>query len=110
MSSYQYLKLQFIEIIGLSKDAVHIHIGLLVLVLTIFLWQKGKVTLVCIIPVLLVATGMECIDLYDDLSSVGYMRWGNSLHDIVNTLLWPVLIVIYFWIKKIGKSHQNGAS
>ncbi len=95
-STYQNLKLQIVDFIGLSKDAIHIHIGPAAFVATIILWKKAKVTPICLIPVLLLAMGMESVDLYDDYKSVGYMRWSNSIHDMINTLFWPVLIVLFF--------------
>lgn len=104
-SAFQSLKLQFIDIVGLSKDAVHIHIGLLVFFLSVLLLGKGKITATCLFPVFLVALGLELLDLYDDFSSVGYLRWQNSTHDIVNTLVWPASIVVYSKFKQATKSN-----
>jgi len=94
------LKLHILDLVSLSRDAVHIHIGLAVFFMAVLLWEKGKVTLSCVVPVLVVAIGMELFDLYDNFGSTGSMRWLNSLHDIINTILWPVLIAMFFWIKE----------
>lgn len=94
MSSFQSLKLQIIEIVGLSKDAIHIHIGLGVFILCVLLFGKGNITFKCLLPVFVVALGMEIMDLYDDYYSVGYFRWINSLHDFINTSFWPFIIVV----------------
>lgn len=93
-SSFQVLKLQVVEILGLSKDAIHIHIGMSVFVFSVLVFGKGKIAFKCLFPVFIVALGMEVMDLYDDYNSVGYFRWINSLHDFINTSLWPVIIVV----------------
>lgn len=93
-STYQNLKLTFLELVNLSKDAIHIHIGLLVFFLAVALWRRGRFDILSLVPVFLVAGAMEALDLRDDLGSFGYMRWKASLHDLINTVFWPVLVVI----------------
>lgn len=98
-SGYQELKLQIVDFLGLSKDAIHIHIGLIIFVFAVAIWKKGKVTPICLVPVLLVAFGMESIDLYDDYNSLGYFHWSNSIHDILNTTIWPILMLVLVKVK-----------
>ena len=93
-SAYQNLKLIVLDVLSLSKDAVHIHIGLLVFFLTVVLWRRGQLDILALLPVFLVAGAMEVLDLRDDLGSLGYMRWSASIHDLVNTVFWPTLVVI----------------
>jgi hypothetical protein len=93
-SPFQSLKLQIVEFLSLSKDAIHIHIGMSVFIFTVLLVGKGKITVKCLLPVFVVAFGLEAIDLFDDFTSVGDFRWFNSLHDFINTSLWPVIIVL----------------
>jgi len=93
-SAYQNLKLSFLEIVNLSKDAVHIHIGLVVFFLAVALWRRGRLDSLSLIPVFLLAGVMEALDLRDDLASFGYMRWSASLHDLINTVVWPTLVVV----------------
>lgn len=56
--------------------------------------RKGRVEAIALIPVALVASLMEVTDLYDNYRTLNSMHWGNSLHDIVNTVFWPVTIVL----------------
>ncbi len=93
-SAYQNLKLVILDVLSLSKDAIHIHIGLLVFFLAIVLWRRGQHDILALLPVFLVAGGMEVLDLRDDLGSLGYMRWSASLHDLINTTFWPTLVVV----------------
>jgi hypothetical protein len=47
-----------------------------------------------LLPVFIVAGAMEFLDLRDDLTSLGYMRWSASGHDLINTIFWPTITVI----------------
>lgn len=91
-STYQLAKIHIMNVLPLSKDAVHIYIGLLVFFCAIVIWKKGRIQPACLIPVLVVACGMEAFDLMDDWRSFGYFRWSASFHDIANTSFWPLLI------------------
>ena len=100
-SAYQNFKLIILDVLSLSKDAIHIHIGLLVFFLAVVLWRRWQLDILALLPVFLVAGGMEVLDLRDDLESLGYMRWSASLHDLINTIFWPTLIVISSkWLMK----------
>jgi hypothetical protein len=83
------------DLLNLSKDAIHIHIGLTIFFVSVILWQKGNIKSICLIPVLFAAGLMEVIDLYDDINSLGHMRLAASAHDIINTCIWPTLIVLF---------------
>ena len=100
-SFYQNIKLHFLSLVHLSKDAVHIYIGLIVFFIYVLIFRKSLNSLKGLIPVLLIAVAMELFDLKDDYYSLGYFRWGASLHDIINTLFWPFIIVIFFKLKLI---------
>ncbi|WP_339722666.1 hypothetical protein [uncultured Paraglaciecola sp.] len=106
-SPFQGLKLQIVELLSLSKDAIHIHIGMSVFIVAVCVLSKGRITFKCLLPVFIVAAGMEAMDLYDDFNSLGYCRWGNSLHDFINTSLWPVIIVVLVTRLKKWRNTPN---
>lgn len=93
-SLYQNLKLTLINLLSLSRDAIHIHIGLVVFFIAIVFWKKGRIEIICILPVIAVALLMEILDLRDDVNSLGYMRWSASIHDLSNTIFWPLIIIV----------------
>lgn len=99
-SFVQSLKLMIVDIFDLSKDALHIHIGLGLFCIICVARPHLKKT---IIPLLIVA-GVACLgeilDMRDDMQSFGYWRWEASLHDIVNTLFWPTLMTLYFRLQQ----------
>ena len=91
-SVYQSIKLFVLSHVNLSNDAIHMHIGLAVFFLSVLIRKKGRFEILCLLPVMVVAMSMEALDLFDDLRSRGHMRWSASMHDMMNTVLWPVLI------------------
>ena len=93
-SPYQQFKLIVLEMLSLSKDAIHMHVGLGVFVLAILLWRRGRVDVLALLPVFLVAGVMEALDLFDDMASLGYLRWSASVHDMVNTTFWPTFSAV----------------
>jgi hypothetical protein len=93
-SGYQSLKFVILDILHLSKDAIHIYVGLIVFSLAVFLWRRGRLDYLSLLPVFIAAGAMEFLDLRDDLVSLGYMRWSSSAHDLINTVFWPTIAVI----------------
>lgn len=105
MSEYQNAKLIILSILEISKDAIHIHIGLIVFFAAVVLWRKGSFEARCLIPVVIVASLMEMLDLRDDYRSVDRIRMAAvtaSIHDLLNTLFWPVIIVVLAWMRKLN--------
>ncbi|MCY3771905.1 MAG: hypothetical protein OXG98_07795 [Gemmatimonadetes bacterium] len=109
MSAYQNAKLEILSILELSRDSIHIHIGLIVFFAMVVLWKKGVVKTSCLIPVAVVASLMEILDLRDGYHHLGYFRMAAvtaSIHDLINTMIWPVVIVILAWMGKL-KDARN---
>ncbi len=106
-SLYQELKLTILSLLQLSKDAVHIHLGLFVFFLFLLLFRKNPSDLRMVIPVAIVACSMEALDLYHDFQSFGYFHWRASIHDIINTTFWPVSIV--FMAKAVKYERKQRA-
>ncbi|MDE2729271.1 MAG: hypothetical protein OXI19_14705 [Gemmatimonadota bacterium] len=105
MSEYQNAKLIILSILEISKDAVHIHVGLFVFFAAVVLWRKGSFAARCLIPVVIIASLMELIDLRDDYTHQGNIRTAAltaSVHDLLNTMLWPVVIVVLAWLGKLN--------
>ena len=104
MSEYQNAKMIILSILEISKDAIHIHIGLIVFFAAVVLWRKGAIDARCLVPAVIVASLMEMLDLRDEYSSLGRIRMAAvtaSIHDMLNTLFWPVVIVVLAWIGKL---------
>ena len=110
MSEYQNAKLIILSILEISKDAVHIHVGLIVFFAAVVLWRKGSIDAWCLIPAVTVASLMEMLDLRDLYTRLGHLNFAAlsaSVHDLINTLLWPVVIVILAWVGKLNSNRNN---
>lgn len=92
-SAVQIIKLAIVAATGLSKDALHIYVGLMVFLGGVFVTRRPIGSLLPWLMVLVVAIAGELVDMRDDLVSIGYWRWLASTHDIVNTLVWPSVLL-----------------
>lgn len=91
-SWYQAAKLALTSTIGLSKDALHIHVGLGVFFVAALLFRRPLSSVLPLALVFLAALAGEALDMRDDIGSFGYWRWRASLGDIVNTVFWPLVV------------------
>jgi hypothetical protein len=87
-SNYQLFKLGWLAILPLTKDAIHIYIGFLCLLLALILFRRKLSSFQALIPGLIVSVLMEVLDLRD-----GY-DWLASAKDLVNTNLIPFVLVL----------------
>ena len=109
-STAQTIKLAIVQATGLSKDALHIYVGLAVMFTAAVVLHKPLRSIVPWLVVLAVAVAGEMIDMHDDITSLGYWRWGASLHDVLNTLFWPsVLLFLARFSIFFGASNDRNA-
>jgi uncharacterized membrane-anchored protein len=94
-SAVQAAKLAIVAATGLSKDALHIYVGLSVFLTVAAISKRRPSSWLPWLAVLLVAMLGEVMDMRDDLLSLGYWRWSASLHDIVNTVFWPSVLLVF---------------
>ena len=109
MSEYQDAKVIIVSILELSKDSIHMHVGLIVFFLAVVLWKKGSIEARCLIPVVITASLMEILDLRYDYVSLGYFRLKAitaSIHDLINTTFWPVVIVVLARMDKLKNARD----
>ena len=92
-SSVQAIKLAVVSATGLSKDTLHVYVGLSIFLLAVFITRKPLRSLAPWLAVLSVALLGEALDMKDDVSSLGYWRWLASLHDVINTVFWPSVLL-----------------
>jgi hypothetical protein len=103
----QAVKQLIVLTIGLSRDALHIYVGLAVWLVMAFVLRRRLSSLIPLSIVFLVAVIGEIVDMRDDLLTKGYWRLGASLHDVVNTVFWPTVLTLFhkgsvmFRLKKV---------
>jgi hypothetical protein len=93
-SDYQLLKRQLLEVLPLSKDAIHIYIGVACLGLSIFALRMPPAAWRALILGVLVSLVMEGLDLRDNVRYPLTVRIVESTRDLVNTNLAPFLFVL----------------
>lgn len=86
-SSYQLFKLWWLAVLPLTKDAIHIYIGFLGLLIGLIVFRRRLSSYQALIPGFLVSLLLEVFDLRDGYSV------GASVHDIINTNLMPFVLV-----------------
>ncbi|MDU8357834.1 hypothetical protein [Pseudomonas syringae group sp. J309-1] len=97
-STAQSIKLAIVSATGLSKDALHIYVGMAVYLTLAAITRRFR-PYIGWAAVLIIACAGEWVDRRDDIASLGYWRWEASTHDILNTLFWPTLLTL-LWIFK----------
>jgi len=94
LTTTQAIKTTIIVATGLSRDALHIYLGLAVLLLSMALLRRPLRSLTPWAMVLLVAILGELLDMRDDFVVYGHWRWDASVHDVLNTLFWPSVLML----------------
>lgn len=93
-SPFQALKLSIMHVSGLSRDALHVYVGLFVFFAACWWFRKHQRSLWPLLIVVLVACLGELLDMRDDLRIMAGWRWQASLHDVLNTSFWPAFITL----------------
>lgn len=111
-SAFQSVKLWVVAAVGLSKDALHVHVGLALFLTMAWLFRKTPRSLVPLLTVLGVAALGEILDARDDFRSLGHWRWKASVHDVVNTVCWPAMLWILWrtgavFVDRAGKESER---
>jgi len=90
MSTFQSAKHEIVNFLSISKDALHIHVGLAVFLLAAAVARKGLRSAVPLVAVIVVALAGELLDARDDFRRLGHWRYMASLSDFINTVCWPL--------------------
>ena len=108
-STIQTIKLFLVSLTGLSKDALHVHVGLGTMFGAAMLFRREFRSYVPWVAVLVAAVCGELLDMYGDLYSPGYWQWKMSIHDIDNTLFWPTVLMLLARtgvLKRVIREHE----
>lgn len=104
-STAQSIKLAIVSATGLSKDALHIYVGMAVYLTLLVIVRRFR-PYIAWVAVLIVAFAGEWVDRRDDIVSLGYWRWQASVHDILNTLFWPTVLTALWLFKYAIKTSK----
>ncbi len=93
--SVQVIKAEIGSVTGLSDSALHIYVGIIVLLTTAAVLRKPLWSFVPWLMVLVVAIIGELVDMPGDFIRLGYWRWEESLRDVRNSMFWPTVILVF---------------
>ncbi|MEO5807016.1 hypothetical protein [Devosia sp.] len=79
------LKILLTDLLHLSRDALHIHVGLGIYIIAILALRRGPASPVPWLIVLGFELINEVLDLYHEVDFSG------SIVDVLNTMLWPTI-------------------
>jgi hypothetical protein len=85
---FNVLKTDLAELIGLSKDALHIHLGLLVFLAAMLVFRRSPASILPWLCVLALELVNEAFDILHEFAVLGAVK------DMANTMLWPTIILL----------------
>jgi hypothetical protein len=89
----EQLKAQLVLLTGVTRDALHTQLGLFIFFMVALMFGKRAGSPIPILAVLSAALLSEVFDRLRDLSDYGVWDWRESIHDVINTVFWPAVIV-----------------
>jgi len=103
VSPLQSAKFALIDATGLAKDALHVYVGLAVMLLTAALTKRSLRDWRPLAAVLLVALAGEIWDLAHTVLEGRRPRWPGNWKDVWNTLFWPTALFLLARFTKVLK-------
>ncbi len=107
-NSFQAFKIHLVELSGLGKDAMHVHIGLAIFIIVRLLWRWRFGWVVAWLCALAVAGGGEWLDLKANADGSDALKPDAShWHDLWNTMFWPTILLIFGrWLQPKAKLQK----
>jgi len=88
------LKILVSDYSGLEKDALHIHVALILYLGASFVFRRSPRFWLAWLLVLGVELGNEAYDLWQQAADGDVPRWTEGLKDLWNTMLWPTALLL----------------
>ncbi len=93
---YNSLKTDLAALLGMSKDALHIHIGLAIFVTLMLVLRRSPGSLLPWLGVLAFEVINEILDIFHWHEGTYSFEIGDSFKDVLNTMFWPTVAVFAF--------------
>ena len=78
---------------GLERDALHIHLALLLYLIAMAVFRQSRRSRIPWLIVLGIEVANEIADLARHYRNDMPLRWDESLKDLWNTMLWPTVLL-----------------
>ncbi len=106
MSILQSSKMMVMQVSGLSKDALHVYVGLGVMLIGAIVLRKGLRDWRLLAAVGVAALAGEAWDLIDTLVQGEPVRLRGNWKDVWNTLFWPVVLFALARFTRVLKARR----
>jgi uncharacterized membrane protein YwaF len=94
--SFGDLKNLIVDGVGIQRDALHIHFGLLIFMVAAWALKGPRRYIRAVWLLLAIALGAEIWDHIYERSIGKSCDWPDHLSDLFNTCIWPLLLAL-FW-------------
>lgn len=92
MSPLQSAKIFLVEVTSLGKDALHIYVGMGVMLLVVIAFKRSLADWRPLAAVAVASVAGEIWDVIDTWSHGGTPKWNANWKDIWNTMFWPTVL------------------
>jgi hypothetical protein len=96
---------------GLEKDAIHIHVALLLYILALWMFRQSRRSRLPWLFVLLIELGNETYDLVTNWTGGPEWAMSEAGKDLWNTMLWPTVLLFVGrytnWFSRIRDLHAH---
>jgi hypothetical protein len=104
MGEFQAFKTWLVDYLDVSRDALHIFVGLAVFLLMALLFRLSLRDWRPLAAVLFAALAGEAWDLFESWRFDRAYRWDLGWHDVWMTLAWPaILFVLARWTRVLKR-------
>jgi hypothetical protein len=93
---YNALKTELAAFLGITKDALHIHIGLAIFFGLVALLRRSPSSFLPWLGLLAFELVNELMDIFHWHQGAFSFEVGDSLKDVVNTMVWPTVALLTF--------------
>ncbi|MEQ9637819.1 MAG: hypothetical protein RLW68_17290 [Devosia marina] len=103
------LKTEITEILQLSRDALHIHVGLAFYLAAMLVLRRGPASWLPWFALLGLEIFNEALDTWHH--GQVHLDLNGSAKDIVNTMFWPTVLLLAFrWRRQQGEKIKQQSS
>ena len=91
---YNTIKTELAVWLGISKDALHIHLGLAIFIVLVVLARRGPGSWIPWLGVFAFELINEAMDIFHWHEGAFSFEIGDSFKDLANTMFWPTAVVL----------------
>ena len=109
-STYQAFKIWLAQYVPIDRDWLHLALGAVILAMALLALRRHRALRASILAVaiaLILGLFMEHLDRRDDLNSLSFWNWGESLTDVLLTISVPLLCFLLVWVRS-GNRPDSG--